>query len=141
LDATNRPASSRIQAKQTLGLRGLFRRHWLLVEEPFISWTRPSKSPDARFKTLGKNGKDDDYKFSLPTGFGFPENTLKGGTRRFVSDAEFDRSGSKCFSPAEVKCQSGLSERQAKMRSQPMKGLVHNKARDDLNRHIAGAAP
>jgi hypothetical protein len=29
--------ASRIQAKQALG--DLFRRHWLLVDEPFISWT------------------------------------------------------------------------------------------------------
>ena len=103
--------SSRIQAKQALGLRGLFRRHWLLVDEPFISWTRRSKSPDARFNTVGKSGKDDDYKFSLPTGFGFPENILKGGARRLITDAKFDRSGSKCFSRDELKCQPGLSKR------------------------------
>jgi hypothetical protein len=113
--------SSRIQAKQALGLRGLFHRHWLLVDELFISWTRPSKSPDARFNTVGKSGKDDDYKFSLPTGVGFPENTLKGGARRLITDAKFDRSGSKCFSPDEVKCQPGLSERQAKVTPQPIK--------------------
>jgi len=77
-----------------------------------------------------KSGKDDDYKFSLPTGFGFLENILKGRARRLITDAKFDRSGSKCFSRDEVKCQSSLSERQAEMRPQPINGLVHDKVRD-----------
>jgi ABC-type phosphonate transport system ATPase subunit len=36
---------------------------------------------------------------------------------------------------------TSLSERQAKMRPQPINGLVHDKARDGLRRHVAGAAP
>jgi hypothetical protein len=58
-----------------------------------------------------------------------------------VSDVEFDRSGSKCFSPDKVKYQSSLSERQAEMAPQPINGLVHDKVRDGLRRHIASAAP
>jgi len=84
-----------------------------------------------------KSGKDDYNKFSLPTRSGFCENFLKGGARRLITDAKFDRSGSKCFSPDEVKCQPGLSERQAKMRPQQINGLVHNKVRDSLRRHVA----
>ena len=88
----------------------------------------------------GESGNDDYDKFSLPTGFGFPENMLKGGARRLITDAKFDRSGSKCFSRDELKCQSSLSERQAEMAPQPINGLVHNKVRDGLRRHVAGAA-
>jgi hypothetical protein len=49
-------------------------------------------------------GKDDYDKLSLPTGSGFPEDMLKAGTRRFITDAEFDRSGPKRFSCNEMKC-------------------------------------
>ena len=51
-----------------------------------------------------KSGKDDYDKFSLPTGSGFIEDTLKAGTCRLITDAEFDRSGPKCFSCNEMKC-------------------------------------
>ena len=46
----------------------------------------------------GESGKDDYDKFSLPTGPGFIEDTLKAGTCCLVADAQFDRSGPKCFS-------------------------------------------
>ena len=92
-------------------------------------------------KTLRKSGQDEQDEFSLPTGSGFLENILKGAARRFVSDVEFDRSGSKCFSRDEAKCQSSLGWRQAKVRPQQIKGLVHNKVRDGLRWHVAGAAP
>ena len=51
-----------------------------------------------------KSGKDDYDKFSLPTGSGFPEDLLKTGTRRLITDAEFDLGGPKCFSCNEMKC-------------------------------------
>jgi hypothetical protein len=38
------------------------------------------------FKTLRKSGQDDQDEFSLPTCFGFTEDFLKEGARRFVSD-------------------------------------------------------
>jgi hypothetical protein len=72
----------------------------------------------------------------LPTGSGFPEDILKMGARRFVTDAEFDRSGPKCFSCDEMKCQSGLGWRQPKVTPQQIDGLVHGKARDGLRRHL-----
>ena len=115
--------------------------HWLLVDGPFIFCARPFKNRDTCFKALWKSGQDDQDEFSLPTGFGFPEDLLKGGARRLVTDAKFDRSGSKCFSPDEMKCQSGLSERQAEMALQRINGVVHNEVRDGLRRHVAGAAP
>lgn len=89
-------------------------------------------------KTLRKSGQDDQDKFSLPTCFGFPEDILEAGARRFVTDVEFDRSGSKCFSGDEMKCQSSLSWRQGKVRPQP---INHDEVRDSLRRHVAGAAP
>jgi hypothetical protein len=49
------------------------------------------------------DGKDDYDKFSLPTGSGLPENILQVRARRLISDAQFDRSGSKCFSYNEMK--------------------------------------
>jgi hypothetical protein len=52
------------------------------------------------------------------------------GARRLIIDAWFDRSGSKCFSRDEVKCQSSLSWRQAEMALQPINGLVHDEIRD-----------
>jgi hypothetical protein len=55
-------------------LRGLFCRHWLLVDGPFIFWTPPFRNPDARFNTVGKSGKDDNYEVNLPTCFCFPED-------------------------------------------------------------------
>jgi hypothetical protein len=51
-----------------------------------------------------ESGKDDHDKFSLPTGSGFMEDLLKAGTRRLITDAQFDRSGPKCFSCNEMKC-------------------------------------
>jgi hypothetical protein len=51
-----------------------------------------------------KSGKDEYDKLSLPTGSGFPEDILEGGAGCFVSDAEFERSGPKCFSCDEMKC-------------------------------------
>jgi hypothetical protein len=50
------------------------------------------------------SGQDDYDKLSLPTGSGFPEDTLKAGTRCFITDAEFDRSGLKRFACDEMKC-------------------------------------
>ena len=50
------------------------------------------------------------------------------GARRFVTDAEFGRSGSQSFSCDEMERYSGLSWRQAKVASQPIDGLVHDKA-------------
>ena len=94
---TNGPAAEFKQSKP-LGLRGL--ASWLLTDEPFIFWTPPSKKADTRF--VGKSGKDDNYKFSLPTGFGFPEDILKGAARRFVSDAKLDLGGPKCSSCNEM---------------------------------------
>jgi len=58
----------------------------------------------SRAKAVRKNGKDDDDKLSLPTGSSFIENILKVGARRFITDAEFGRSGPKCFSCDEMKC-------------------------------------
>jgi hypothetical protein len=55
-------------------------------------------------KAAGESAKDDYDKFSLPTGSGFIEDTLKLGARRLISDAQFDRSGPKCFSCNEMKC-------------------------------------
>jgi hypothetical protein len=57
---------------------------------------------------------------------------LKGGARRLIADAKFDRSGSKCFSRDELKCQPGLSWRQAKVAPQTLNGPVHDEIRDDL---------
>src|SRR5215813_6149016 len=74
----------------------------------------------------GENGKDDYDKLSLSIGRGFFEDILKVGARRLITDAELGRSGSKCFSCDEMKCQSGLGWRQAKVRSQQINGLVHN---------------
>jgi hypothetical protein len=51
-----------------------------------------------------KSGKDDYEKFSLPTGSGFIEDILKVGAPSFISDAEFDLGGPKCFSCNEMKC-------------------------------------
>ena len=51
-----------------------------------------------------KSGKDDYDKFSLPTGSGFFEDTLKLGARPLISDAQVDCSGPKCFSGDEMKC-------------------------------------
>jgi hypothetical protein len=53
-------------------------------------------------KVSRKSGQDDQDKFNLPTCFGFSEDILEAGARRFVTDAEFDRSGSKCFSRDEM---------------------------------------
>jgi hypothetical protein len=91
-------------------------------------------------KASDKSGQDDQDKFSLPTCFGFPEDILEVAARRFVTDAEFDRSGSKCFSRDEMQCQSDLSWRQPKVRPQPINGLVHDEVRDGLRRHVVGAA-
>jgi hypothetical protein len=55
-------------------------------------------------KAVRKNGKDDYDKLSLPTGSSFIEDILKVGARRFITDAEFGRSGPKCFSCDEMKC-------------------------------------
>ena len=55
-------------------------------------------------KAVGESGKDDYDKLSLPTGSGFPEDMLQAGARRLITDAEFDRSGPKCFSSNEMKC-------------------------------------
>jgi hypothetical protein len=55
-------------------------------------------------KAARKSGKDDYDKFSLPTGSGFIEDTLKAGTCRLITDAQFDCSGPKCFSCNEMKC-------------------------------------
>jgi hypothetical protein len=52
----------------------------------------------AKPRAARKSGKDDYDKFSLPTGSGFPEDMFKAGTRRFITDAEFDRSGPQRFS-------------------------------------------
>ena len=54
-------------------------------------------------KAARKSGNDDYDKFSLPMGSGFTEDTLKLGARRLISDAQFDRSGPKCFSRHEMK--------------------------------------
>src|SRR5262245_43561440 len=79
-------------------------------------------------QAVRQSGKDDHDKFSLPTGSGFIEDILKVGARRFVTDAEFGRSGSQRFSCDEMERYSGLSWRQAKVASQPIDGLVHDKA-------------
>jgi hypothetical protein len=55
-------------------------------------------------QTVRQSGKDDYDKFSLPTASGLPEDILEGGARRFISDAEFGRSGSQCFSCDEMEC-------------------------------------
>ena len=52
---------------------------------------------------VGESGKDYD-KFSLPRGSGFIEDIPKVGARSFISDAEFDLGGPKCFSCNEMKC-------------------------------------
>jgi hypothetical protein len=52
----------------------------------------------------GESGKDGYDEFSLPTGSCFIEDLLKAGTRRLISDAQFDCSGPKCFSCNEMKC-------------------------------------
>jgi hypothetical protein len=91
-------------------------------------------------KTLRNSGQYDQDKFSLPTCFGFSEDILEAGARRFVTDVEFDCGGSKCFSRDEMKCQSSLSWRQAKVRPQLINGLVHDEVRDGLRRHVVGAA-
>ena len=66
----------------------------------FVPLCRPPGSSNA----AGESGKDDYDKFSLPTGSGFIEDTLKLGARRLISDAQFDRSGPKRFSCDEMKC-------------------------------------
>jgi hypothetical protein len=40
-----------------------------------------------------QSGEDEDDKFSLPTSSGLSENVFEGCARRFISDAEFGRSG------------------------------------------------
>jgi hypothetical protein len=81
--------------------------------------------------------KDDYEKFSLPTGSGFPEDVLKMGARGFVSDAEFGLGGPKRFSCNEMKRQSGLGRRQAKVTLQQINGLVHEKVlRQFKKRHL-----
>ena len=100
----------------------------------------PANSQKASDKTFRKSGQDDQDKFSLPTCFGFSEDILEAGARRFVTDVEFDCGGSKCFSRDEMKCQSSLSWRQAKVRPQLINGLVHDEVRDGLRRHVVGAA-
>ena len=57
----------------------------------------------SRVKAVRKNGKDDYDKLSLPTGSSFIENILKVGARRFITDAEFDRSGPECSFCDEMK--------------------------------------
>src|SRR5262249_35611564 len=89
----------------------------------------------SRVKAVRKNSKDDYDKVGLPTGSSFIEDFLKVSARHLITDAEFGRSGPKCLSCDEMKCQSGLSWRQAKVSSQAINGLVHNKVRDDLRRH------
>ena|SRR5215831_10079458 len=83
-----------------------------------------------------KKGKDDYDKLSLSTGRSFFEDILKVGARRLITDAELGRSGSKCFSCDEMKCQSGLGWRQAKVTPQQTNGLVHDKARDGSRQHL-----
>jgi hypothetical protein len=51
----------------------------------------------------GQSGDEDYDKFSLPTGSGFVEDILEFGPRRLVTDAQFGRSGPKCFSCDELK--------------------------------------
>ena len=63
----------------------------------------------------GESGNDDYDKFSLPTGSGFVEDILELGARRLISDAKFEGRGPKCFSCNEIKCQTGLGWRQAKV--------------------------
>jgi hypothetical protein len=80
------------------------------VDAAIIFWTRTL--PDAvlqtsgrsRVKAVRKDSKDDYDKLSLSTGRSFFENILKVGARRFITDAEFDRSGPKRFSCDETKC-------------------------------------
>ena len=55
-------------------------------------------------QTVRQSGKDDYDKFSLPTGSGLPEDILEGGARPFITDVEFGRSGSQCFSSDEMEC-------------------------------------
>jgi hypothetical protein len=86
---------------------------------------------------LRQSSSDDYNKFSLPTGSGFPEDVLKMGARGFVSDAEFGLGGPKRFSCNEMKRQSGLGLRQAKVTLQQINGLVHDGIRDYLARHNA----
>jgi hypothetical protein len=94
----------------------------------------PANGTKVSAKTLRNSGQDNQDKFSLPTCFGFSEDILKAGARRFVTDVEFDRSGSKCFSRDEMKCQSSLSWRQAKVRPQPINGLISADQRPPLGR-------
>ena len=58
----------------------------------------------SRVKAVRKDSKDDYDKLSLSTSRSFFENILKVGTCRLITDAEFDRSGPKCFSRNEMKC-------------------------------------
>ena len=106
------------------------------VDAAIIFWTRTlpdtvlQTSGRSRVKAVRKDSEDDYDKLSLSTGRSFFENILKVGARRLIADAEFGRSGSKCFSPDKVKCQSGLSWRQAKVKPQPINGFVHEKVHE-----------
>src|SRR5262245_61863239 len=73
----------------------------------------------------GNNGHD---KFSLPTSSGLIEDFLEFGARRLITDAQFGRGGPKRFARDELKCQSGLGWRQAKVTPQQINGLVHVRA-------------
>ena len=55
-------------------------------------------------QTVRQSAKDDYDKFSLPTGSGLREDILEGGSPPFITDVEFGRSGSQCFSSDEMEC-------------------------------------
>jgi hypothetical protein len=76
----------------------------------------------------GESSNDDYDKFRLPTGSGFIEDILEFGPRRLVTDAQFDRSGPKCFSGYELKGQSGFGWGQPEATPQQINGLVHVRA-------------
>ena len=63
-----------------------------------------SQPQEGAAKAVRKNSKDDYDKLSLPTGRSFFEDIFKVAARRFITDAEFGRSGPKRFSCDEMKC-------------------------------------
>ena len=88
----------------------------------------------------GESGSEDYDKFSLSTGSGFVEDSLKVRSCRLITDAQFGRGGPKCFACDQLKCQSGLGRGQPKVTPQQINGLAHVTARDVQDDTSASAA-
>jgi hypothetical protein len=89
---------------RTLPDGGVKARHEATPVSLFSITTVLQTSGRSRVKAVRKNGKDDYDKLSLPTNSSFIEDILEMRARRFITDAEFGRSGPKCLSCDEMKC-------------------------------------